>query len=394
MHGSAIKQQDPVNVLLCNDSAILRVTLRKIIESDPGLRIIDMARNGAEAIEKTLRLKPDVVTLDVHMPIVDGLTALKDIVRLKIAPVIMLTATTREDAQATVEAMESGAYDFIPKPDEVTGLEYHAAAIIQKIKEAAHANIYSKMDRESLRPGTRANRFWETQPEVMPGQLATTDEPVPDVDDSDLPNFTAVVLGVSTGGPKSITRVLPQLPVGLNAAVIIVQHMPPAFITLLAQRLNRKTAMECVESAAEMKIEPGRIYFARGGYHLKLLRHGSGPILIRQTRTPPHLFMPSADITMNSVCNIFKHNSVGVLMTGMGRDGAEGMVSIRKSGGATIAESEETAIAFGMPQAAIRKGGAQRVLPNWDIAAEIVKAVKIRVRETQNSTPNKPGADQ
>lgn len=391
MNNSAFKRRDQVKVLVCDDSAFLRVTLRRIIESDPGLRIIDVARNGAEAIDKALRLKPDVVTMDIHMPVVDGLTALKDIVRMKLAPVIMLAATNREDAQATVEAMESGAFDFIPKPDEVSGLEDHAAAIIQKLKEAASSNIYGKMGRDEPGEDDGAELLLEESPEVLPGPSI---EPLTIAAEENLPDFPVVALGISTGGPKSIFKVLPQLPADLDAAVIVVQHMPPAFITPFTERVNRKTAMECVESEAGMTIEPGTIYIARGGYHLKLLRRGRGPVLIRQTKTPPHLFMPSVDITMHSVCDLFKWKSVGVLMTGMGRDGAEGMVCIRKSGGTTIAESEETSIVFGMPQAAIKKGGAQRVLPNWAIAAEIVKAVNKRSKEPQKSTPNKPGARQ
>lgn len=188
--------------------------------------------------------------------------------------------------------------------------------------------------------------------------------------------FKLVALGISTGGPRTIFHVLPVLPKDLNAAVIVVQHMPVAFIPPFTQRLALKSAMKCVETEAGMKVEPGIIYVATGGYHLKLVKKINGDVLIRQTKEPQHLFMPSIDIMMDSAADIFGPDTVGVLMTGMGRDGAEGMVKIKEAGGMTIAESEETAVVFGMPQEAINRGGVRVVLPDWAIAREIVKAVE------------------
>lgn len=188
--------------------------------------------------------------------------------------------------------------------------------------------------------------------------------------------FKLVALGISTGGPRSIFHVLPRLPQNLNAAVIVVQHMPAAFILPFTRRLESKSAMKCLETREGIKLEPGTIYVASGGYHLKLEKKIDGEVVIRQTKEPYHLFMPSIDIMMDSVIPIFGADTVGVLMTGMGRDGAEGMVKIRKAGGITIAESEETAVVFGMPQEAINRGGAEVVVPDWAIAEEIVKAVE------------------
>jgi two-component system chemotaxis response regulator CheB len=370
MNEAAVDRKKQKKVLICDDSAFLRVTLRKVIESDPGLRVIDVARNGAEAVEKAIRLKPDVITMDIFMPVMDGVTALKDIVRLKIAPVIMLSSISKEDAQATMEAIEAGAFDFIQKPNEIDSLDTHSAAVIQKIKQAAASNIYRKIEQ------TKTGTGIPTEEPVAGNAAAGTNEMLPPARsaEGELPGFKAVALGLSTGGPKSIFNVLPHLPAGLEAAVIVVQHMPPAFITTFTQRLNSKTAMECVESDAGMALEPGKIYVAKGGFHLKLIKRGGG-IVIRQSKDPRHLFLPSVDIAMHSVCDIFDRNTIGVLMTGMGRDGADGMVRIRKSGGMTIAESEETAIVFGMPQEAIKRGGAQRVVPNWAIPSEIITAV-------------------
>lgn len=358
-----LENRNKMNILICNDSASLRVTLRRIIESDPGIEVIDIARNGEEAIEKAIRLKPDVIILDLHMPVVDGLSALKDIVRLKIAPVIMLSAATTEDAQATMEAMEAGAFDFITKPDEIQSIHVQSAAVIQKLKQAAASNIYGKLQKsqQPIKENEKVS-FLSSFPPKSSGPGGK--------------GFKAVALGLSTGGPRSIFKVLPHLPPDLNAAVIVVQHMPPSFISTFTRRLNRKTAIECIESEPGMKVEPKIIYIARGGYHLKLINRSNNDIRIRQSKAPQHIFMPSVDITMHSVCDIFGPDTIGVLMTGMGCDGAEAMVRISDAGGTTIAESEETAIVFGMPQEAIIRGGAQHVVPNWAIANVIIKAVE------------------
>jgi two-component system, chemotaxis family, protein-glutamate methylesterase/glutaminase len=361
-----IASNQQIKVLICDDSAFLRVTLRKIIESDPMLRVLAIARNGAEAVEKAIRMKPDVITMDINMPVLDGVAALKDIVRLKIAPVIMLSAATRDDAPATFEAMEAGAFDFIAKPSEVDSLDNRAATIIQKIKQAAASNIYRKLERAAPKNSTST-----PVKSMIPAKTGLK----PAAAAADVPDYNAVALGLSTGGPRSIFNVLPYLPADLNAAVVVIQHMPPAFLTTFAQRLNSKTAMECVESEPGMKLEAGKIYVAKGGYHLKLINRKSGEIVIRQTRDPKHLFMPSVDVVMHSVCDVFHHRSIGVLMTGMGRDGAEAMEHIKNSGGATIAESDETAIVYGMPQEAVKRGAAQYVLPKWDIAPIIIDIV-------------------
>ncbi|MCP5109076.1 MAG: chemotaxis-specific protein-glutamate methyltransferase CheB, partial [bacterium] len=315
---------------------------------------------------KAIRLKPDVITMDINMPVMDGIAALKDIVKMKIAPVIMLSAFSAEEAQATLEAMEVGAFDFIPKPHEIDTMDTQSSAITQKLKQAAASNIYGKINHRQP-PVTEP---WTTT--VVKTPLKPPPSLIPPLEQ---PGFKAVAIGLSTGGPKAIFKVLPHLPADLDAAIIVVQHMPPAFISTFTQRLNKKTALECVESEPGMKLEPKKIYVAKGGFHLKLIRRSNRDIVIRQTKDPPHLFLPSVDITMHSVCNIFGAKTIGVLMTGMGRDGADGLARIRQSGGKTIAESEETAIVFGMPREAIKKGAAQQVVPNWAIAEKIVKAV-------------------
>jgi two-component system chemotaxis response regulator CheB len=359
---SAVSLKAKIGVLVCDDSAFSRITLRKIIESDPAMRVVDIARNGKEAVEKALKLNPDVITLDVNMPGMDGLTALKEIVKLEIAPVIMVASTSGENAHAVIDAIEAGAFDFISKPDGIADFESHSAEILQEIKKAVTSDIYkkNKVVRNRI---TDIEKSGSVVPETVKDSAGGL-------------GFKLVALGISTGGPRTIFHVLPGLPKDLNAAVIVVQHMPAAFIPPFTQRLGSKSAMKCVETEAGMKIEPGNIYIAAGGYHLKLVKKMNGDVLIRQAKEPQHLFMPSVDIMMDSVVAIFGSDTVGVLMTGMGRDGAEGMVKIRNAGGITIAESEETAVVFGMPQEAINRGAVQVVAPAWTIAREIVKAVE------------------
>lgn len=356
------RQKDMIKILICDDSAFSRVTLRKIVESDPSMRVVDVARNGKEALLKSEQLRPDIILLDVVMPEMDGLTALRAIVKQKIAPVIMISSDAESMASVTIEAIQSGAFDFIPKPEGKMSQVEYATALIQKIKRAVSSGIYAKMAEMEL-------------PAISPKMSSVADLPSGKGQTGGL-GFKLVALGISTGGPRSIFKVLPFLPKDLNAAVVVVQHMPTSFIPAFTERLRSKTAMDCVESDAGMAVEPGRIYVARGGVHLRFLRKINQQVVIRQCKEPDHLFIPSVDVMMESALEIFGADTVGVLMTGMGRDGAEAMTHIARAGGVTIAESEETSVVFGMPQEAINRGGAKIIAPNWDIASHIIKAVR------------------
>jgi two-component system, chemotaxis family, protein-glutamate methylesterase/glutaminase len=367
--------QEQIRVLISDGSASLRVTLRKMIESDSGIRVVDIARSGAEAVDKTLRLRPDVVVMGLHMPILDGLDALKDIVNLHLAPVIMIAGANLKDTQLGVEAIVYGAFDFISGPDGSENLHHQTKSIILKIKQAASANVKinplspTKCKKINCNHTNDSKDFFQVK--IRP---------------TFYPNFgfKAVALGISTGGPKSIFKVLPYLPAHLNAAIFVIQHMPASFITTFAQRIDTNTKLPCHESQDGMIVEPGTIYVGKGGSHLELKEQGNGQVVIQQSPEPKHLFMPSVDITMQSVCKLFGAHTVGVLMTGMGRDGALGMSDIQNAGGMTIVENQDTAIVFGMPQEAIKLGAAQRVVPNYEIAGEIVKAVNVTHNGKEN----------
>ncbi|HFQ80687.1 MAG TPA: chemotaxis-specific protein-glutamate methyltransferase CheB [Desulfobacterales bacterium] len=353
-----------INVLICDDSALMRRSLKKIIESDRRLKVIGTARDGEDAVLKARELRPDVVTMDINMPLLDGISAMQHIVDEEIAPVLMVSSLTQEGAEATFESLALGAFDYIAKPGGTVSvnMEESAREIIAKIKAAADSKSVSKMRRSGRRKGASAVRTPRKSVAPRRRVRATADG-------------MAVTIGISTGGPKTIFDVLPLIPADLPVPVFLVQHMPVGFTSSFAQRIDAASPMTCVEAAAGMHIEPGTIYLARAGRHLTLFRKSSGDIVIRTPARPEHQFMPSVNVMMESVLAAYGDGTVGVLMTGMGDDGADMMVKITEAGGQTIAESEETAIVFGMPNEAILRGGANVVAPSWDIAGEIIKAV-------------------
>jgi two-component system chemotaxis response regulator CheB len=360
-----------IKVLVCDDSALMRRQLTQLIESDSELLVIGAARDGLDALDKARALSPDVITMDINMPGIDGITALQIINEEEIAPVIMVSSLTQRGAETTVEAMLLGAFDFVAKPSGTVSADMSIVAreLIRKIKAATVNGTLSRITRE---PDNAQKRFIETQQResrVQKRRQSGT-EGVSGI------GFKAVAIGISTGGPKTLMQVLPYLPPTLHAAVFVVQHMPPTFTNSFARRINDNSQMKCCESEAGMTVEPGTIYLAKGGYHMGLYQERSGKISIRASRTPSHAFVPSVDVMMASVLDVFGADTVGVLMTGMGDDGADSMVKIREADGVTIAESEESAIVFGMPQEAIRRGGAETVLPSWGIADAIIRAVR------------------
>jgi len=346
-----------IRVLIADDSALMRKTLKMILERDPELKIVATARDGNDVVEKAREYWPDVITMDVNMPGQDGITALQYIVEEKICPVIMVSSLTQEGAVTTFEALELGAFDFIGKPGgTISGnMEMVGDELIAKIKLAA--NLKQK--------GKAAERLFRAR-KVQPPIKSSS---------STAQKIRAVAMGISTGGPKVIYEVLPLIPADINAAFFLVQHMPANFTSTYVKRLAEACQLEVVEAKAGIKVNKGVLYVGSGGRHLTLVKNSAGDVLIRLSSKPKHLFMPSVSVMMDSVLKVYGSNTIGVIMTGMGDDGADAMVRIRQAGGLTIAESEESAIVYGMPGEAVKRGGAEIVVPIWDIAREIVKAV-------------------
>ncbi len=354
-----------IKVLIADDSALMRKALKRIIESDPEFEVIASARDGEDAVEKARSLQPDVITMDVNMPKMDGLTALQIIVEEEIAPVVVVSSLTRDGSVTAFEALELGAFDYVEKPGGTV------SANVYKVAEELHEKLLAAYKTSRKR---RIMHRLASRRRIVP--VSVGEKKLPRISVATL-DFWAVAIGISTGGPKAIYEVLPLLPANLKGAVFLVQHMPSQFTKQYAERLNTYCQMRVVEAEDGMSVEPGTVYVGKGGYHLKLRRVESS-LKIRLSKIPNHLFMPSVDVMMESVAEHFGKKTLGVLMTGMGDDGASAMVKIRRMGGYTIAESEETAIVFGMPAEAIERGGADIVLPSHKIARHIVEKVGAR----------------
>ncbi len=350
----------PIQVLVADDSALMRRTLKRIIDAEPGLQVAGIARDGEDAVAKARELRPDVVTMDINMPKLDGVTALQFIVEEKICPVVMVSSLTQRGALTTFECLELGAFDFVAKPDGTVSADMGAVAddLVSKLRAAASAGVLDRVRRRDWRQPVPRRPI-----EPRPARWQATES-------------VAVAIGISTGGPATLTEVLPLLPADLPASVFLVQHMPATFLTAFANRLNQYCSLEVVEARAGMTVKQGTCYVAPGGLHLCPRRRSTGDIVIRTPAQPDTLFVPSVSVMMQAVLEAYGPNTIGVLMTGIGDDGADQMVAIRQTGGITIAESEETAVVFGMPREAIERGGAEIVAPHYEVAQQVMHATE------------------
>lgn len=354
-----------IRAIVADDSALTRRALCRMLESDPDIEVISTANDGVEAVELAREYKPDVITLDINMPRQDGLSALQEIIYEKICPAIMVSSLTKKSAVSTYEALALGAFDCIAKPNgssETSSFESVRFDLITKVKAAVHSknaapSINSISDILGAHSPSRIDQARDTELEGLNPQATK-----------------AVVIGISTGGPTSILQVLPLLPADLDAAVFLVQHMPVNFTSSFTNRLASKSQIQVVEATARQPIRSGFCYVAQGGRHMVPYLRSDGTLTMRCPSQPQSLFIPSVGVTMNAVAKSFgAQNTVAVMMTGIGSDGADAMVELKAQGSHTIAESEETAVVFGMPRAAIERGGTCEVLPNNRIAEAITE---------------------
>ena len=347
-----------IKVLVVDDSAFMRKVITNLIETEPDLKVVGHARNGLEAVKKIPELQPDVITMDLEMPQLDGLHALGYIMSEHPTPVIMLSAFTKDGADVTLRALDFGALDFVCKPSGTVSLDMEKVRdeLVHKIRAAAVANLAHL----SLAPPP------------------PTSKPVREVEAP--ADFRRVVaIGTSTGGPRALAEILPGLPGDLPAAVVIVQHMSQGFTKSLADRLDAVSRLEVREANEGDWLKAGTALIAPGNHHLELVRETDGGTLrARATlnqKPPVHSVRPSADVLFESVGAQFGPHSIGVLLTGMGHDGAKGLGIIRAHGGHTIAQDEASCVVYGMPKAAVDAGYAQKVVPLSHVALEIVRMV-------------------
>jgi two-component system chemotaxis response regulator CheB len=332
-----------IRVFIVDDSAFVRRALTRLLTAEPGFRVVGEAESGAEALAKIPAADPDFVTLDVAMPGMDGLQVLPVLLRWKPSlRVLMLSAHTREGATATVTALAAGAVDFIDKTAfNVMDLEYMRREVVDRLV--------------ALAPGRTSSNGTATRPAPAPGAATS----------ADLGACQLCVIGASTGGPAAVQEILQRLPAGFPLPVIVVQHMPPGFTEAFARRLDSLSRLRVTEAVEGHRLAPGAVVIAPGGRHLRV-SPGLAIVLSPEPSDTAHI--PSIDVTMRSAARSRPGRVLGILLTGMGEDGAEGMATIRAGGGVTIAESEASCVVYGMPRAAVRRGGATWVMSLGEIA--------------------------
>ena len=357
----------PIKVVIVDDSAFMRKSLSMMLESDPLIKVVATARDGKEGIEKIREYKPDIVTLDVEMPVMDGLSALAVIMKEMPLPVLMVSSITTDGARATIDALNLGAVDFISKE-----LSFVSVNIV-KIKDELITKVRQIVHSRSAQ--FRLQRIRASQSR-MKGPIDVPVRREPRITISSRADLQAVVIGVSTGGPFALLQIIPKLPANFPLGIAIVQHMPPKFTKSLAERLNGLSQIEVREAQEGDKMEAGVVLIAAGGQHLTFGRDGSSVRVKTPLEPATTLYRPCADIMMNSAVDTFRGPLLGLIMTGMGKDGLEGLRSIKKKGGTVIAQDEDTCVVYGMPKAAVDEGLADAVLALEDIPAALVMATK------------------
>lgn len=348
-----------INVVIVDDSAFMRKSITLMLESDPDIKVVGAARDGREGIELIRKHRPQVVTMDIEMPGMDGLSALKIIMKEMPLPVLMFSSLTTEGADATLEALHLGAVDFIPKDMSYVNVNITGKRdeLIEKVKHVANSAAlrlrFSRMNRPvpAVKPAAPSSHVHRSV--AVPSRR----------------DFKAMVLGISTGGPFALLNMLPKLPEDFPLGIAVVQHMPPRFTHSLAERINSMAALTVKEAEEGDILEPGIVLIAPGGKHLNFRRAGSD-VAARITDLPSDtLYRPSADVMMGSALEVFNGPLLGVIMTGMGKDGLEALRRVKSKGGYVVAQNEESCVVYGMPKAVVDDGIADAVVSLDEIAS-------------------------
>lgn len=359
-----------IKVLIVDDSAFMRKLIQDFLTSDSRIEVVGTARNGEDALVKVRELRPDVITLDVEMPVMNGLEALKAIMKEQPTPVVMLSSTTKQGADNTITAVEYGACDFIAKPSGAISLDLHKVKdeIIEKVVSASKANMKQLTTRQVPQKNTIKPKLQYSKIEIDP---RTTNEPIGVGTTKKI-----VCIGTSTGGPRALQNVITKLPSTIDAPVLVVQHMPAGFTKSLANRLDQLSHVHVKEAEDGELVKKGVVYIAPGGYHLKVKRNGTSLSILLDQTPPRNGHRPAVDEMFESVSALNGLSKVAVIMTGMGSDGTKGLIKLKETGSTiAIAESQETSIVFGMPKAAIATNLVDDVKNVDQIADAIMKYV-------------------
>jgi two-component system, chemotaxis family, protein-glutamate methylesterase/glutaminase len=332
-----------IRVLVVDDSALMRKLIPRLLENDPSIEVVGTAMDGAIALRKIEELRPDVLTLDLEMPLMDGIATLHAIMRARRVPVIVFSAHSRRGANLTFKALGLGAFDFVTKPAEGTreALGEAARELAVKIKAAAGAQL----------------------PNLPPAELPDTPCVKPPEDDARPAPARVIAVGVSTGGPGALQRVIPQLPADFPGCILVVQHMPEGFTDMFARRLDECSAIRVQEARSGDFLMAGHAFVCPGNRHITVKRMVVGDLVVLRDTERVNGHRPSADVLLTSVAQEFGASGAGVIMTGMGEDGVEGLGRIREAGGITLAQSRESCVVDSMPRTAIERRYAQRVVP-------------------------------
>lgn len=343
-----------IRVLIVDDSALVRKTLADGLREDPTFNVLGDAADPYEARDKIVRMRPDVLTLDVEMPRMDGVQFLRRLMPQFPIPVVMVSALTQRGKEITLQALAAGAVDFVTKPSRNVkgGLEAMMLELRTKLKIAATANV----------------SHWKGKSST-PGQAAPISAALSESTDK------VIAIGASTGGTEATKAVLKRLP-KTTPGIVITQHMPPGFTKMYAERLNEECMHHCVEGADGMRVIPGHVYVAPGDQHMSVVRSGGHYLLRCSAGEKVSGHCPSVDVLFSSMAKHVGRNGIGVILTGMGRDGADGLLAMAKQGALTVAQDESTCVVYGMPKEAVENGGAKLVARLHDIAEHVVHGLQ------------------
>lgn len=375
-----IRSLKPIRVLIVDDSPFIRMSLKAVLSKEPGIEVVDTAKDGKEGIMKLQTLKPDVVTMDVEMPVMNGLQALEEIMRWQPTPVIILSAVTTNGAKLTMKALELGAVEVVAKPSGRQGDDLTALSedLTMKVKSAAGIDT------------SRLSKGWGTAQDILAVKKTTAPlkaavaAMAPAVLPAQNGSYPAqrieiVAIGTSTGGPTALQNVLTALPPDFPVPIIVAQHMPPGFTGPLASRLNSLSKITVKEVEDKEVLKPGTAYIGQSGKQFRIMRSKHEIIAHVTMESPiPTLYKPSLDVMFMSLAREVGGGVLGVVMTGMGNDGLQGMKELKAKGGFAIAEAEKTCVVYGMPRSIIEAGLADRIENLPDIAKSIIECVNRR----------------
>ncbi len=356
---------EKIRVMVVDDSALMRKFISDILSEDQEIEVVATAPNGKIALDKLGWTHVDVLTLDVEMPVLNGIETLVRIMAEKPMPVVMISALTQAGAELTFQALELGAVDFITKPDAT--LSRQIMDLKEEIRMKVKTAAFVKLKRISLDVSKSIVREEKKFVAAAPPRQETRTRKVENI----------VTIGISTGGPEALREILPTIPADINAGIVIVQHMPPGFTKAFADRMNTLCKVEVLEAKEGDAVLPGRIFIAPGDYHMTIQQDSYSTVTHISQGPKVNLFRPSIDVLMKSSADIFENRNICIMMTGMAHDGVEGLRYSKQKGAHTIAQDEETSVVFGMNRLAIQTGCVDRVLPLKSIVPQILHRLNL-----------------